>query len=344
MTLTNAVLVRICKQCMKNRKKGKNPQNRFRGSALQADPLLEKGKVIAMKFEYGKDYPFAACITNLGKYNEGELIGEWVKFPASQKELAATLKRIGIGEKDEFVCPYEEWFITDYDCYIPGLYKVAGEYESIDELNMLAKKLVEMPEDDFFKFSAAIEAGEGGSSLQDLINLAGNLDYFIVYPDIKNEKDLGRYYLEESGIYDLSAIGRLADYIDTERFGRDVSLEEGGTFTNYGYVLSDASNLPVIYDGEDVPEEYRIMGKALEYLKNAEMSFEDDCNMIDGLVNNGPKPGSGRETEEKAAIAPPYEGRMSVREALMKICEGCCLKETRKDISRLSRSKAEPVL
>ena len=159
MTLTNAVLVRICKQCMKNRKKGKNPQNRFRGSALQADPLLEKGKVIAMKFEYGKDYPFAACITNLGKYNEGELIGEWVKFPASQKELAATLKRIGIGEKDEFVCPYEEWFITDYDCYIPGLYKVAGEYESIDELNMLAKKLVEMPEDDFFKFSEQSRPG-----------------------------------------------------------------------------------------------------------------------------------------------------------------------------------------
>ena len=32
-------------------------------------------------FEYDKDYPFAAFITNLGKYNEGELVGEWVKFP-----------------------------------------------------------------------------------------------------------------------------------------------------------------------------------------------------------------------------------------------------------------------
>ena len=70
----------------------------------------------------------------------------------------------------------------------------------------------------------------------------------------------------------------------------------------------------------------------------------DDYNMIDGLVNNGQKPGSGRETEKKADIVSPYAGRMSVREALMKICEGCCPKETRKDISRLSRSKAEPVL
>ena len=31
-------------------------------------------------YEYDKDYPFAAFITNLGKYNEGTLVGEWVKF------------------------------------------------------------------------------------------------------------------------------------------------------------------------------------------------------------------------------------------------------------------------
>ena len=38
-------------------------------------------------FEYDKDYPFAAFITNLGKYNEGELVGEWVKFPTTAEEL-----------------------------------------------------------------------------------------------------------------------------------------------------------------------------------------------------------------------------------------------------------------
>nr|WP_243423218.1 antirestriction protein ArdA [Intestinimonas butyriciproducens] len=30
---------------------------------------------------------------------------------------------------------YEEWFITDYDCYVDGLYDKLGEYESLDELN-----------------------------------------------------------------------------------------------------------------------------------------------------------------------------------------------------------------
>ena len=73
-------------------------------------------------FEHDKDYPFAAFITNLGKYNEGSLVGEWVKFPTTAEELQKVFERIGIGSKDDFGQPYEEWFITDYDCYVDGLY------------------------------------------------------------------------------------------------------------------------------------------------------------------------------------------------------------------------------
>ena len=81
-------------------------------------------------FEYDKDYPFAVFITNLGKYNEGELIGEWVKFPTSAEEIRTALDSIGIGQEDDFGNPYEEWFITDYDCYVDGLYDKLGEYEN----------------------------------------------------------------------------------------------------------------------------------------------------------------------------------------------------------------------
>lgn len=49
-------------------------------------------------------------LTNLGKYNEGELIGEWVELPVSQEELQKVFERIGINEE------YEEYFITDYEC------------------------------------------------------------------------------------------------------------------------------------------------------------------------------------------------------------------------------------
>ena len=38
-------------------------------------------------YGYDKDYPFAAFVTNLGKYNEGELVGEWVKFPTTAEEM-----------------------------------------------------------------------------------------------------------------------------------------------------------------------------------------------------------------------------------------------------------------
>ena len=50
-------------------------------------------------YDHDKDYPFAAFITNLGKYNEGELVGEWVKFPTTAEELKEVFKRIGIGQK-----------------------------------------------------------------------------------------------------------------------------------------------------------------------------------------------------------------------------------------------------
>ena len=46
-------------------------------------------------YDHDKDYPFAAFITNLGKYNEGELVGEWVKFPTTAEELKEGLSGSG---------------------------------------------------------------------------------------------------------------------------------------------------------------------------------------------------------------------------------------------------------
>jgi len=54
------------------------------------------------------------------------------------ENLKKVFERIGIGSKDDFGNPYEEWFISDYDCYVDGLYEMLGEYESLDELNYLA--------------------------------------------------------------------------------------------------------------------------------------------------------------------------------------------------------------
>ena len=211
------------------------------------------------QFEYGKDYPFAAFITNLGKYNEGELVGEWVKFPTTAEELKKVFDRIGIGQKDDFGQPYEEWFITDYDCYVGALYDKLGEYENLDELNYLASKLEEMGQGEYAQFQAAMEVGDHSGSLQEIINLTDNLDCYDLYPSIQDYDDLGRYYIEELDAMQVPE--HLRNYIDYEAYGRDVALEESGDFTDLGYIRDTGSSFHEYYDGEpgSIPEEYRVM-------------------------------------------------------------------------------------
>ena len=211
------------------------------------------------QFEYDKDYPFAAFITNLGKYNEGELVGEWVKFPTTAEELKKVFDRIGIGQKDEFGQPYEEWFITDYDCYVGALYDKLGEYENLDELNYLASKLEEMGEGEYAQFQAAMEVGDHSGSLQEIINLTDNLDCYDLYPSIQDYDDLGRYYIDELDAMQVPE--HLRNYIDYEAYGRDVALEESGDFTDLGYIRDTGSSFHEYYDGEpgSIPEEYRVM-------------------------------------------------------------------------------------
>lgn len=173
-------------------------------------------------------------LTNLGKYNEGELIGEWVSLPISHDELQLCLQRIQVDGAH-----YEEYFMTDYDSDITGLTKVLSEYESIKTLNQLAMQVSELGENDVELFSAVIETGLDASSSCDIINLINNLSSYRLLSDVHDESDLGYYWIEESGCYDLSVLGDLAYYIDYEKFGRDIVLQENGTFSSKGYISRD---------------------------------------------------------------------------------------------------------
>lgn len=210
-------------------------------------------------YSYNKDYPFAAFITNLGKYNEGELVGEWVKFPTTAEEMKEVFKRIGIGQRDDFGQPYEEWFITDYDCYVDGLYDKLGEYENLDELNYLASKLDEMSDSEYAQFQAGMEMGDHCGSLQEIINLTENLDCYEIYPNIEDYDDLGRYYIDELEVMQIPE--HLQNYIDYEAYGRDVAMDENGSFTDQGYVRDTGDRFCEYYDGErgSIPDEYRVM-------------------------------------------------------------------------------------
>ena len=213
------------------------------------------------------DGNFEAFVTNLGKYNEGQLVGEWVKFPTTEEEMQKVFERIGIGSTDEFGQVYEEWFITDYECPVHGVYDMLGEYESLDKLNYLASRTDEMDKWEQEKFVAIMEAGcDEVSDIDDLINVTYNLDCYDFIPDIHDESDLGYYYVHDAGIYSEKELGPLANYIDYERFGRDIAMDESGKFTDEGYIRNTGDGWNHYFDGtrEDIPDEYRITGSGSE--------------------------------------------------------------------------------
>ena len=266
------------------------------------------------QFEYDKDYPFAAFITNLGKYNEGELVGEWVKFPTTAEELKKVFDRIGIGQKDDFGQPYEEWFITDHDCYVGALYDKLGEYENLDELNYLASKLDEMGEGEYAQFQVAMEVGDHSGSLQEIINLTDNLDCYDLYPSIQDYDDLGRYYIDELDAMQVPE--HLRNYIDYEAYGRDVALEESGDFTDLGYVRDTGSSFHEYYDGEpgSIPEEYRVMTFQDDIPEEelSEWAMDIAYDMYEFFRQRDPQYAAERP-EEHAAKEEIYENLMAGR-------------------------------
>ena len=265
-------------------------------------------------YSYNKDYPFAAFITNLGKYNEGELVGEWVKFPTTAEELKEVFKRIGIGQRDDFGQPYEEWFITDYDCYVDGLYSKLGEYENLDELNYLASKLDEMSDSEYAQFQAGMEMGDHCGSLQEIINLTENLDCYEVYPHIEDYDDLGRYYIEELEVMQVPE--HLQNYIDYEASGRDVAMDENGSFTDQGYVRDTGDRFCEYYDGErgSIPDEYRVMTfqDDLPEEEKSEWAMDIAFDMDEFFRQNDPQY-AAEHPEAHAAKEELYENLMAGR-------------------------------
>ena len=265
-------------------------------------------------YSYNKDYPFAAFITNLGKYNEGELVGEWVKFPTTAEEMKEVFKRIGIGQKDDFGNPYEEWFITDYDCYVDGLYDKLGEYESLDELNYLASKLEEMSDSEYAQFQAGMEMGDHCGSLQEIINLTENLDCYEIYPHIEDYDDLGRYYIEELDAMQVPE--HLQNYIDYEAYGRDVAMDENGSFTDQGYVRDTGDRFCEYYDGErgSIPDEYRVMTfqDDLPEEEKSEWAMDIAFDMDEFFRQNDPQY-AAEHPEAHAAKEAIYENLMAGR-------------------------------
>ena len=230
---------------------------------------------------------FEAYITNLGKYNEGEVVGETLKFPTTTEEVQALLKRIGVDG-----VRYEEFFITSFDGDVLGLYDYLTEYENLDELNHLACLLSELDQSDLEKFEAVIDGGSHTSSVADLINLTQNLDCYEFYSDIENEEDLGRYFSEDLPIPD-----ELKDYFDYEAYGRDISINKSGHFAPGGYIVQTSGDFKEFYrDTKDIPAEHRVFSYPKLSIREQMAAYKE---IIDGSSLEGYRKLSNKGREER---------------------------------------------
>ena len=190
-------------------------------------------------------------LSNLGRYTEGRPAGEWVTFPTTAEHLKEVFDRIGIDFKQ-----YGEWHFTEFQSAIPGLPQHLGEYAHPDELNYLGKLLEMQHDGDREIFAAALTHGDHAGSLHDIINLAQNLDCYWLYPSVRNEEEYGRYLVNELEEPELPEEAK--KYFMYEEYGRDASINDGGVFTEQGYIYNNRNTFTEWYDGRDVPEEYRV--------------------------------------------------------------------------------------
>ena len=164
-------------------------------------------------------------LTNLGKYNEGELVGLWLRLPCTDEELQTTLRIIGID------AGYEEYFITDYECEL-GLQ--VSEHESLIVLNEVTTCISRLNHHERQVLQAVIELET--SNISNMIDIIRNLSDYTLHPNIQNNYALGHYRIHEVEEYNLDSIGKLSEYLDYEAYGRDYNVNSRGGFTSKGWL------------------------------------------------------------------------------------------------------------
>ena len=206
-----------------------------------------------------------AFITNAGKYAEGELTGEWLKFPTATEAVQALLSKIGVDG-----ARYQEYIATDYHVGILGLVGL-GEIADIDELNYFASLLDGLSFEEIDRFEAAAIRGDYSGSVKDLINLVQNPDCYEHFNRICDDEELGRYLIDE--LETAKIPDWIENYFDYDGYGRDYRLNNGGIYTATGFVYRNHKvDFIEHYSGrDDIPDEYRVFAYPAPLERRAEM-------------------------------------------------------------------------
>lgn len=188
--------------------------------ALSDDDIKKSLEDTGMKLQESKrltesaDDNFQAFLTNLGKYNEGELVGDWFDFPMDEAEFEEALESIGVGE-----APYEEWFVTDYNDPLGYAYETLGEYTNLDALNEYAEFANGADKETF----AAILDAQGDFESAKEVYESGD---YAFYSNVSDWGELAETLIDDTygGVEKLDK-ETIERYFDYEALGRDLSFD-----------------------------------------------------------------------------------------------------------------------
>ena len=150
------------------------------------------------------------------------IMDDWTK-KVKQFSLPVDLEYVAF----EFGYDVEDVSITIQS--IEELPDLKVERSVLFEVNELAEKLEDVDEDIVLSFI------ESDSSDPKVLAIT-EFDDCSLYADVSTDRELGEYIVDDMGV-ELSR-EQLERYFDYEKYGRDVRLEEGGSFVDKGYFVS----------------------------------------------------------------------------------------------------------
>ena len=201
------------------------------------------------------DGQFSIMIGNRSRFEAGDPDGYWLDMPATKEQLHEAMQSVGItadNPQDFSIRGYSD----DPEKHIALPYDMVCA-ASVDELNFLAARIEQLDPAEIGKLNAALQQKNGFENIGQVIDFTYNVDFYVHIPEVHTYRDLGDYYLNQSGMVQMPEEWKGG--IDLAAFGRNAAEQEKGAFTEYGYLVESGDEWERQFEGREVPEEYRIM-------------------------------------------------------------------------------------
>ena len=198
---------------------------------------------------------FSIMIGNRSRFDAGDPGGYWLDMPATKEQLHEAMRNVGItadNPQDFSIRGYSD----DPEKHIALPYEMVCAAD-VDELNFLAARLEQLDPAEVGKLNAALQQKNGLANIGQVIDFTYNVDFYVHIPEVHTYRDLGDYYLNQSGMVQMPE--KWKGGIDLTTFGRNAAEHEKGAFTEYGYLVESGDEWERQFEGREVPEEYRIM-------------------------------------------------------------------------------------